>query len=193
MGGTNKREILLYIIIIFLAIMVINKPKVIEEIIIPPIEGTFRDTIFIEIPIEGDKEIVYKDSIIKVPSQVNEKLLKEYEMAKDSIERLVLYIDMIQYRKYLKEYSDDNIDIKVNVGVTGRLEDLDIKYKTKEKRIEVPREPILIRGGVSAQVRDRMKIVPSVSLEDRNNVLYTISGSKDQFSAGVQFPIIRIK
>lgn len=190
----NSKWHILYFIIIA-AILYFNSVTPTQEankIILPEIEGNFKADKIVEEKDTLKKKVIYINKEIEVPSKTNEKLLAEYEKAKDSIDKLNLYISLIQDREYFKTFSDENLEIDVEAYVTGKLNNLDLKYRIKQKEVEIPRKPIVIRGGVKFETHN-VGIVPKISLEDRKGTLYTLEAKEKYLGVGVEIPLIKIK
>lgn len=188
------RSFLAGVIVTIAIIATVNSCTYKDSIIIPEKEGNFSRDTFYQIDTIRYEEVIYRDVEIEIPSQTNKDLLKKFEKAKDSIEQLNLYINAIQVRNYIENYSDENLDITVKAQTTGTLDKLDLTYKTKSVEVKKPRNPIIIRGGATyTTLKDKNYFTPKVSLEDRKNNIYSIGGNKENISISVEIPIIKIK
>lgn len=192
---TKKAHIAYIVVIVLMTILLVNpktdnKNDVIE---IPAIEGTF-DTDSIK-PVENNnkKEVIYLRDTIQVPETLNEELLNKYAVATDSIERLNLYIDMIQTRKYVQKFVDEKVEIKVETEVLGKLEDMKIDYTVFKRELPKQRQPIVIRGGADMQVINEFTITPRISIEDRKGKVYSTSFRENYLTIGVEAPLFKIK
>lgn len=193
---TKTWHIIYVSLIVLLVVLLINPREsagMKPTINIPAVEGVFKADSIKPIENSKKKKVVYQKDTIVVPEALNEDLLLKYAQAQDSIERLNLYVDMIQTRKYFKNFKDDNINIDLEMNVTGKLEDVKLEYQTFQKSIEVPRNPVIIRGGLDMQVYDKFVITPKVSIEDRKGKIYSIGVREDYFSIGVEAPLIKFK
>lgn len=141
-----KNNIKVIIIILLLGVIFIqrscynNSKQKVQSTSLPIIEGKFDkvkpipntiDTVYLD-------SIVYKDKVVKVDRPVDKKLVEDYLKAKDSIAKLNLYVTSVQTNSYTKTFSDDKIDITVNAETTGTLNWLDLKYKSKDIKVDLP-------------------------------------------------------
>lgn len=125
-----------------------EKETVIVDVVIPPIEGKF-DTIYVPKPIT----IVERDPL-------NEDLYDKYLKAKDSLERLQMYLDAISIKEYKEVYEDSTITITTYSKTRGDLLEQTNEYYIKPRVIptEINVEKVnqlygIIEGGISVDLK----------------------------------------
>jgi hypothetical protein len=141
-----KNNIKLVIIVLLLGVIFVqrscynNSKQKVQSTSLPIIKGKFDkvkpipnviDTVYLD-------SIVYKDKIVKVDRPVDKKLVEDYLKANDSITKLSLYVNSVQTNTYTKTFSDEKIDITVNAETTGTLNLLDLTYKSKDIKVDLP-------------------------------------------------------
>lgn len=108
------------------------------KVLIPEQKGIFeKPTNQSEIPSAKKDSIIYFDKIIYVQSEVDKKLVNEYNSAKDSISKLNIFLNSIRKREYVSTFDDEFVNIKAHSTVKGELEDTKLSYTLKPREVEV--------------------------------------------------------
>lgn len=108
---------------------------------VPEIIGTLTPKTITELPSQGTDSIIYKDRIIYSTHPFDKKLAEKYLKANDSL-KSIIYIQSIQEKENLSDFSDNNIDLKIITKVKGELKDIKADYKIKEREIVVQEKTI---------------------------------------------------
>ena len=108
---------------------------------IPEIIGTLKPSNITELPSKSTDSIIYKDKIIYTTHPIDKKLADKYLKANDSLKQ-ILYIQSIQQKENVTDFSDKNIDLKVWTKVQGELKDIRADYKVKEREVIVQEKTI---------------------------------------------------
>jgi len=177
------------------------------NVMVPGRDGTFlKPSNQSEIPSKGKDSIVYYDKLIYVESDVDEAMVQDYKSAKDSLQKLQVFLNGVRQREYVSEYEDNYLKLKVNTKVKGTLVDLKPTYTIKPQTIVVQEKTITkettvtsrfaMFAGVNAQTNTSLgKLAPGVDLSAQINSKTIISAGintdKDVF-VGVKFRIFNI-
>lgn len=203
-----KNNIKVIIIILLLGVIFIqrscynNSKQKIQSTNLPIIEGTFNkvkpipnkiDTVYLD-------SIVYKNKIVKVDRPVDKKLVEDYLKAKDSIAKLKLYVNSVQTNTYTKTFSDDKIDITVNAETTGTLNWLDLKYKSKDIKVDLPvitkttKFALYAGGSLNVNIVDiKPEYFVNAGVQNkRGDIILGGFGSNKTIQAGYVFRILNI-
>lgn len=137
-------------------------------------------------------QIIYKE----IPNKVNEQLLEDYQIAKDSITKLNLYKEAVTERNYTEILEDSVQKITVNSKVIGTLKSQTIQYVTKEQSIFL--KPVKLHktevfAGISTNIPTIPNIAPSIGLnlhlKTKKN-LYTVGfDTAKNVNIGVSFKL----
>ena len=145
--------------------------------------------------------IKWNEKEIKVENPINIKLAEQYVMAKDSIERLNLYLKSIRLNQFSKSFEDDNIKIDINGIVQGEVKEVTPNYTIKERKLEVPvqakettfRVLAGIEVGNNTALND-FKAKANLMFQNRKGNVLTASFDTNQtIWVGYNFSILNIK
>ena len=123
-----------------------------------PTKGTFKTDTIIKhetlqsktIKIKGKEVIVYKNNEInKELALENYNLQIAYTNATDSIERLKMYIDAIQLKRFEKTFENDNFKANVKGIVQGEVKELQLDYEIKKVPEKVVKFRLLAGLGIN--------------------------------------------
>jgi hypothetical protein len=167
-----------------------NKSLVTETVTFPKTEGNFEAKKPVNTPAkwpEKDQKkplIKWKEKEILVENPINMELANNYVMAKDSIERLKLYIKSIQLNKFSTKFEDDNLTLNIDGIVQGEVKEITPSYviKAKEIPIQIKQKETVFRllGGIevgnNTQLND-FKVKANLMFQNRKGNI--ISGSLD--------------
>jgi len=99
--------------------------------------------------IKGKPIIQYKNNEInKELAEENYNLQMDYINATDSIEKLKMYIDAIQLKKFSKTFENGNFKANINGIVQGEVKELAMDYEIKKMPIKEVRFRMLLGGGI---------------------------------------------
>lgn len=140
---------LIYPIIIIMLLFVIfiqrscynrNLPSVQnQEVVTPPQHGSFNALKPVNVYDTIVKDsIVFKDKVIPVANPLDKQLVIDYLKAKDSIQRLNLFISAVKINKYKENFDNKDINLTIEAETTGKLNYIKPTYTIKEKTITVP-------------------------------------------------------
>lgn len=205
---TVIKHIKIIIIVLLLGVIFVqrscynNSKQKVQSTSLPIIEGKFNkvkpipntiDTVYLD-------SIVYKDKVIKVNKPVDKKLVEDYLKAKDSITKLNLYVASVQTNTYTKTFSDDKIDITVNAETTGTLNRLDLKYKSKNIKVDLPVTvkktafALYAGGGLNVNIVDiKPEYFANIGIQNkRGDIILGGFGSNKTIQATYVFRILNI-
>jgi len=126
--------------------------------------------------------IKWKDKEIIVENPLNTELVEQYVKAKDSIERLNLYLKSIQLNSFSSKFEDDNLLLNINGTVRGEVQEITPSYTIKKREVEVKTKETVFRLLAGAEVGSSI-IVPKLNF--KANLMFQnrkgdiISGSYD--------------
>lgn len=128
-----------YIVIAGLVIYILMIKPEVKTVVVPSYSGS-KEVVkpvpvvrYDTIEVEGKERI----KIVEVENPYNEELLRRYNEALDSIEKLNMFKEAITQRTYTEHLEDSIIKITVNSNTTGTLDYQKVSYKTKERTIQV--------------------------------------------------------
>lgn len=106
---------------------------------IPSQSGGFtKPTNESEIPISKPDTVFIAGVPVYIPSPLDEALEKELAATKSENERYKVLAEAARERKYSNDFEDEFVSINVESSVFGRLKNNEIKYKLKEREVQVP-------------------------------------------------------
>lgn len=106
---------------------------------IPSQSGGFtKPTNEAELPISKPDTVFIAGVPVYIPSPLDEALVKELQAAKSENERYKVFSEAARERKYSNDFEDEFVSINVQSSVFGRLNNNEIKYKLKEREVQVP-------------------------------------------------------
>lgn len=108
---------------------------------IPEVVGTLEPSNSTELPSRGTDSIIYKDKIIYSTHPFDKVAAEKYLKATDSLKNL-LYIQSIQERENVTDFSDKNLELKIWTKTQGQLKDIKADYKIKEREVVVQEKTI---------------------------------------------------
>jgi len=190
---TYWREIVIGIMAIFIIVLLKDcnpEPSTVTtykdvKVKVPEIVGTLTPKSNTELPSQGTDSIIYKDRLIYSTHPFDKKLAEKYLKANDSL-KSIIYIQSIQEKENISDFSDNNIELKVRTKVQGQLKDIKADYKIKEREVvvqektitntivkEAPKFGLLLGGGYNH------------SLDLKNN-------SSFEFNAGIRIKNVTV-
>ena len=110
-----------------------------QEVTVPSQQGSFSPLKPVKIHDTIVKDsIVFKNKIISVTNPLDKELVINYLKAKDSIDRLNLFINAVKINKYKENFDNKDISLTIEAETTGTLNYIKPTYIIKEKTIDVP-------------------------------------------------------
>ena len=112
------------------------------KVIVPAVSGKLEtkrpEQTPLKWPEKDQKKAVIKwnEKLIPVENPINIDLSNQYVMAKDSIERLNLYIKAIQLNKFSTKFEDNYLLLNINGIVQGEIQEITPSYTIKERESE---------------------------------------------------------
>jgi len=103
-----------------------------------------KDGVFVKIkPHEIKYDTIIKDTIIYKDKKIiidntDKEIVKNYLLAKDSIEKLNILLSAVKIRRYQEKFDDNNLSITIDTETTGTLNWIKPSYIIKEQSITVP-------------------------------------------------------
>lgn len=125
-------KISLIVNFIFILIFLLYKKEKEKAIVKVPVK--------IEVPIpakEGSFDTIDVDTPAVKENSVNKKLLKKYQNAKDSLDKLNIFKKTITEKEYNETFENDTIKIKVYSKVIGTLKKQSVNYYIKPSTVKV--------------------------------------------------------
>lgn len=159
-----------------------------QKIIIPEISGKFDPQKPKHIPVKGlEKDqknpiIKWKDKEVIVENPLNTELVEQYVKAKDSIERLNLYLKSIQLNSFSSKFEDENLLLNINGIVRGEVQEITPSWTIKKHEAEVKTKETVFRMLAGAEVGSSIitpKLNFKANLMFQNRKGNVISGSYD--------------
>lgn len=140
-------------------------------------------TIEVEVPvIEKQFDTVYINKPVLI-HEIDSSYIDRWITAKDSLERLKMYLDAITVREYSQNFTDSIQSIDVWSKTRGELIEQTVSYKTFPRTIKQIDTILPSKGkrslyalpevGMNTQM-DKVKFSLSLLYKDRNNRIYTI-------------------
>jgi hypothetical protein len=195
---------IIFIVYLFTLIKQCSEPKVTvdQEVTIPEKVGDFTDVPKVTEGKSKKDSIVYmKGKTIYTENPINKKLADDYLQAKDSIQKLKLYLDAIQEKE--ETYTFDNKDLKLEVSTKtrGQILDLKPKYTIKEKQvtIAVPQKQTVLAmyGGLEIAnnaILNNMTFKIDVGIQNRKGTIFTLGAdNRSNYYVGAKVKIFDIK
>jgi hypothetical protein len=110
-----------------------------QEVTIPSQNGSFNSLKPVKIHDTMVKDsIIFKNKIIPVINPLDKELVINYLKAKDSIDKLNLFINAVKINKYKENFDNKDISFTIEAETTGTLNYIKPTYIIKEKTIDVP-------------------------------------------------------
>ena len=123
-----------------------------------PTKGTFKTDTIIKhetlpgkiITVKGKELVVYKNNEVNKELAIeNYNLQIAYTNATDSIERLKMYIDAIQLKRFEKTFENDNFKANFKGIVQGEVKELQLDYEIKNVPTKEVRFRLLAGLGIN--------------------------------------------
>lgn len=120
-----------------------EKSETITKVTVPAVVGKFESKKPDHTPAEWPKKdqekpiIKWKDKEIRIENPVNTELVQQYVKAKDSIERLNLYLKSIELKRFSSKFEDENLLLDINGIVQGEVQEITPTYTIKAKEIPI--------------------------------------------------------
>lgn len=110
-----------------------------QEVTIPSQHGSFNSLKPVKIHNTIIKDsIIFKNKTISVINPLDKELVINYLKAKDSIDKLNLFINAVKINKYKENFDNKDISLTIEAETTGTLNYIKPTYIIKEKTIDVP-------------------------------------------------------
>lgn len=110
-----------------------------QEVTIPSQNGSFNSLKPVKIHDTIVKDsIIFKNKTISVINPLDKELVINYLKAKDSIDKLNLFINAVKINKYKENFDNKDISLTIEAETTGTLNYIKPTYIIKEKTIDVP-------------------------------------------------------
>lgn len=110
-----------------------------KEIVIPAKKDSFPSVKPVKIHDTIIKDsIVFKNRKITVVNPLDKQMVVDYLKAKDSIERLNLFIKAVKINKYKQNFDNKDITLDIEAETTGTLNYIRPIYTIKEKKVDAP-------------------------------------------------------
>lgn len=137
-----------------------NKSTVTTKVVIPEFKGVFESKKPDQKPLEWPEKglekptIKWNNQVIKVENPINIDLANQYVRAKDSIERLNLYIKSIQLNRFSSKFEDENLLLNIDGIVQGEIQEITPSYtiKPKEVPVEIKQKETYLRMWIGASL-----------------------------------------
>lgn len=158
-------------------------------------------------------EIIVKEKIVKIPEYINnfdtitvfkrfkevkiDSLYKyEYLQAKDSIQRLKLFIDAITIKEYNENFTDSLQSIDIYTKTRGEVLAQNVKYKLFEREITVKDTIILPKNrrtlNLGFETSSDLDLKASLLYTDRKKTIYSIGINQEKtVFIGVAIPLLK--
>jgi hypothetical protein len=108
------------------------------EVIIPAQHGSFNALKPIKVHDTIIKDsIVFKDKKITIVNPLDKQLVVDYLKAKDSIQKLHLFMNAVKINKYSQNFDNKDINLTVEAESVGTINYIKPTYTIKEKKVEV--------------------------------------------------------
>lgn len=134
--------IIFLLLVIFIQRSCCNKSenfKAKKEIVIPEKKGSFPSVKPIKISDTIIKDsIIFKEKKIIITNPLDKEMVLDYLKAKDSIEKLNLFIKAVKINKYNQNFNNDDITLDIEAETTGTLNYIKPTYTIKEKKVIAP-------------------------------------------------------
>jgi len=159
-----------------------------QKVTVPAISGKFEPQKPKHIPVKGPEKdqkkpiIKWKDKEVIVENPLNTELVEQYVKAKDSIERLNLYLKSIKLNSFSSKFEDENLLLNLNGTVRGEVQEITPSYTIKKREVEIKPKETVFRLLAGAEVGSSI-IVPKLNF--KANLMFqnrkgdVISGSYD--------------
>jgi hypothetical protein len=195
---------IIFIVYLFTLIKQCSEPKttVDQKVTIPEKVGDFTDAPKVTEGKNKKDSIVYmKGKTIYTENPINKKLAEDYLQAKDSVQKLKLYLDAIQEKE--ETYTFDNKDLKLEVftKTRGKILDIKPKYTIKEKEVTVPvpqKQTVLaLYGGLELAnnaLLNNMTFKIDIGIQNRKGTIFTLGAdNRSNYYVGAKVRIFNIK
>lgn len=133
--------------------------------------------------------------VVEVENPINKELLKKYNDAKDSIQKLKVFKESIRERLYVETLTDSIIRITVKSETVGTLKSQNISYTTKAREIEVntgKRKPALYLGAfttIPTEGQGEIDIGANLTLTNKKNTFTLGVTQKKTIHLGIAFKL----
>lgn len=108
----------------------------------PEITGSMVPNNKTEVPSSGIDSIKYKDRYVYSTHPFDKKLAEDFKNAKDSISQMKMYLNAIQVKENITDFSNDKLELKIWSKTRGELLDLKADYKIKPQEVIVQEKTI---------------------------------------------------
>lgn len=180
--------------------------KIIEtKVTVPEKQGSFKSDSTILVPIQTKEvsKIIYKDSILYVPT-INQDLVDKYLSTQEELDKLKLYTDAVKINKYETVFDNKDLKLTIRSKTEGKLLELNPEYIIKEQTVPIsveipkPKEKIfsLNIGAGFNTTKDLAKIDPSIHLDfvnKKGNILSTSYSVDGVIGVKYSIPLFSIK
>lgn len=172
-----------------------------KEILIPEKKDSFPSIKPIKlVDIKIKDSIVFKDRKINVVNPLDKKMVVDYLKAKDSIERLNLFIKAVKINKYNQNFDNDDISLNIEAETTGTLNYVKPIYTIKAKKVSAPvyikQTKFALYTGIQVYNNKNLGnagIEVDLSIQNKKGDMYTIGYDTDKnIYIGYKFRLINI-
>lgn len=120
---------------------------------------------------------------------------EKYLNAKDSIERLKLYLDAINIKEYNQKFTDTFQTINVYTKTRGDLLSQSVNYKTFKRDI-IQNDTILIKPrrslNIGLEINNKLDVRASLLYTDRKKTIYSVGiDANKNIHGGIFIPIFK--
>jgi hypothetical protein len=110
-----------------------------QEVIVPAQHGSFNAVKPVKVHDTIIKDsIVFKDKKITIVNPLDKQLVIDYLKAKDSIQKLHLFMNAVKINKYKQNFDNKDINLTIEAETTGTLNYIKPTYIIKERIVDVP-------------------------------------------------------
>lgn len=108
----------------------------------PEITGNLTPSNQSEIPSAHTDSIIYKDKYVFSTHPFDRKLAEDFANAKDSITQFKKYLQAIQVKEQVTDFSNKDLELKVRTKIRGELLEIKADYKIRPQEITVQEKTI---------------------------------------------------
>ena len=139
---------------------------------------------------------------IFIKNPVNDSLVYAYKAAKDSLDRLRLYLKAIEIRTFSSTFNDSNIALSITGEVQGEVLSLKPEYTIKSRSLVVENEDVVFRFLLGGSIQnnfiiDDINFTLGAGFQNRKGHIYRLgylrAGGGDYLMLGMDFSIFSVK
>lgn len=171
------------------------------KVVTPKVEGSFDKPIqYIPIKSKKDSLIYLPGKVIYTENSIDKELAKEYLIAKDSIEKLKLYLEAIGEQEGTSVFDNQDLKLEVYTKTRGKLLEIKPKYTIKEKEIKlqvrqkIPVFTLYAGGEVISSGITSLAVKADIGIQNKKGSMLTLGVDNNQnYYLGAKFKIFSIK